>query len=152
MDRIFSSDGVELAGHLARPRVGPGATLPGLVISHGFPPLRGGGRVSARSFPELADRIGGIVDVAIARLARWFLGRKPAVTEKRVSLAAGVEVERGQRRLGERPILVGAPFVRAKHEDADARVSLNLVGLVPAIATERTRPWGIASLMVGAGF
>jgi putative redox protein len=57
MDRIFSSDGVELAGHLARPRVGPGATLPGLVISHGFPPLRGGGRVSARSFPELADRI-----------------------------------------------------------------------------------------------
>jgi hypothetical protein len=36
--------------------------------------------------------------------------------------------------------------------DADARLSLNLVGLVPAIATERTRPWAIAGLMVGAGF
>lgn len=57
MDRIFSSDGVELAGHLARPRSGPGTHLPGLVICHGFPPLRGGGRLSAKSFPELADRI-----------------------------------------------------------------------------------------------
>jgi len=57
VDRIFSSDGVELAGHLARPRSGPGTHLPGLVICHGFPPLRGGGRLSAKSFPELADRI-----------------------------------------------------------------------------------------------
>jgi pimeloyl-ACP methyl ester carboxylesterase len=57
VDRIFSSDGVELAGHLARPRSGPGTLLPGLVICHGFPPLRGGGRLSAKSFPELADRI-----------------------------------------------------------------------------------------------
>jgi putative redox protein len=57
MDRIFSSDGVELAGHLARPRSGPGTSLPGLVICHGYPPLRDGGRLSARSFPELADRI-----------------------------------------------------------------------------------------------
>lgn len=57
MDKLFSSDGVELAAHLARPRSGPGAHLPGLVICHGFPPLRGGGRVSAKSFPELADRI-----------------------------------------------------------------------------------------------
>ena len=57
MDRIFSSDGVELAGHLARPKSGPGTKLPGLVICHGFPPLRGGGRLSAKSFPELADRI-----------------------------------------------------------------------------------------------
>jgi putative redox protein len=57
VDRIFSSDDVELAGHLARPRGGPGTALPGLVIAHGFPPLRGGGRLSAKSFPELADRI-----------------------------------------------------------------------------------------------
>ncbi len=52
----------------------------------------------------------------------------------------------------------GAGSLRAALEyqlplaDADARLSLNLVGLVPAIATERTRPWAIASLMVGAGF
>jgi putative redox protein len=57
MDKMFSSDGVELAGHLARPRSGPGTFLPGLVICHGYPPERGGGRLSARSFPELADRI-----------------------------------------------------------------------------------------------
>jgi putative redox protein len=57
MDRIFSSDGVELAGHVARPRSGPGTSLPGLVICHGFPPQRDGGKLSARSFPELADRI-----------------------------------------------------------------------------------------------
>jgi putative redox protein len=57
VDKIFSSDGVELAGHLARPRSGPGTFLPGLVICHGFPHLRGGGRLSAKSFPELADRI-----------------------------------------------------------------------------------------------
>jgi hypothetical protein len=36
--------------------------------------------------------------------------------------------------------------------DADARVSLNLMALVPAIGTERTRPWTMAALMVGAGF
>ena len=52
----------------------------------------------------------------------------------------------------------GAGLLRAALEyqlpiaDADARLSLNLVGLVPAIATERTRPWAIASLLVGAGF
>ena len=27
------------------------------MICHGFPHLRGGGRLSAKSFPELADRI-----------------------------------------------------------------------------------------------
>lgn len=31
--------------------------MPGLVISHGFPHLNQGGALSARSFPELADRI-----------------------------------------------------------------------------------------------
>jgi hypothetical protein len=29
---------------------------------------------------------------------------------------------------------------------------LNVLALVPAIATERTRPWTMAALMVGAGF
>jgi hypothetical protein len=36
--------------------------------------------------------------------------------------------------------------------DADARLSLNLIAFVPAIGTERTRPWTLAALMVGAGF
>jgi len=52
----------------------------------------------------------------------------------------------------------GAGLLRAALEyqlpiaDADARLSLNLVGLVPAIASERTRPWAIGSVTVGAGF
>ena len=40
---------------------GPGSRrarcVPGLVISHGFPHMQEGGRLSARSFPELAERI-----------------------------------------------------------------------------------------------
>ena len=36
--------------------------------------------------------------------------------------------------------------------DADARVSLTLMAFVPAIGTERSRPWTVAALMVGAGF
>ena len=57
MDKLFSSGDIELAGHLARPRIAAGTTVPGLVISHGLPHLNQGGRLSARSFPELADRI-----------------------------------------------------------------------------------------------
>ena len=58
MEKLFSSsDGVEIAGHLARPRLAPGTLVPGLVISHGFPHLKHGGGLSAMSFPELAERI-----------------------------------------------------------------------------------------------
>lgn len=57
MEKIVRSGDIELAGHLALPRVAPGVTVPGLVICHGFPHLVQGGRLSARSFPELADRI-----------------------------------------------------------------------------------------------
>lgn len=57
MEKLFRSGNIELAGHIARPRIAPGTTVPGLVIAHGFPHLSQGGRLSARSFPELADRI-----------------------------------------------------------------------------------------------
>jgi len=58
VEKLFTStDGVEIAGHLARPRIAPGTFVPGLVISHGFPHLKQGGKLSARSFPELAERI-----------------------------------------------------------------------------------------------
>lgn len=57
MERILRSGSLELAGHLSRPRTATGTSVPGLVIAHGFPHLRQGGRVSAKSFPELADRI-----------------------------------------------------------------------------------------------
>lgn len=57
MEPLFESDGLTLSGHLARPRAAPGAWVPGLVLCHGFPSGPEGGRISALSFPELADRI-----------------------------------------------------------------------------------------------
>lgn len=57
MEKLVRSGDIELAGHLARPRVAPGTSVPGLLICHGFPHLNQGGRLSARSFPELAERI-----------------------------------------------------------------------------------------------
>lgn len=57
METVFVSDGIDIAGHLARPRTAHGTFAPGLVISHAAPHLNGGARHSARSFPELADRI-----------------------------------------------------------------------------------------------
>lgn len=57
MEVLFSSVGLGIAGHLARPRIAPGTSVPGLVIAHGFPHAKQGGRLSARSFPELAERI-----------------------------------------------------------------------------------------------
>lgn len=57
MDRRFTVDGIELAGHLARPVDLHPRAQPGLVIAHGFPAEVGGGINSTASFPELADRI-----------------------------------------------------------------------------------------------
>jgi len=53
--RIEVDDAV-LVGHLARPP-GTAPSAPGVVICHGFPAGIGGGANSARTFPELADRI-----------------------------------------------------------------------------------------------
>ena len=36
--------------------------------------------------------------------------------------------------------------------DAEARLSIDLMAFVPAIGTDRSRPWTMAALMVGAGF
>ena len=57
METILRSGGMELAGHLALPRSAPGNWVPGLIVCHGFPSGHNAGRVSAKSFPELADRI-----------------------------------------------------------------------------------------------
>lgn len=57
MDTLFTSGGMDIAGHLALPRSAPGNWVPGLVICHGFPNGKGAGQLSAKSFPELADRI-----------------------------------------------------------------------------------------------
>jgi putative redox protein len=57
VELLFRSGDVGIAGHVARPRIAPGTSVPGLLITHGFPNANQGGRLSARSFPELAERI-----------------------------------------------------------------------------------------------
>lgn len=57
MDRRFSVEGNDLAGHLARPAQIHPTAQPAIVIAHGFPAEAGGGINSTASFPELADRI-----------------------------------------------------------------------------------------------
>lgn len=49
-------------------------------------------------------------------------------------------------------VLRGSVEYELPIDDADARLGLNLIALVPAIGTERTRPFATASLTVGAGF
>lgn len=57
MEVLFRSGDIDIAGHLARPPAAPGTLVPGVVICHGFPTVRHGAALAARSFPELADRI-----------------------------------------------------------------------------------------------
>ena len=49
-------------------------------------------------------------------------------------------------------VLRGALEYELPISDADARLGLNLLAMVPAIGTERTRPWATIALTVGAGF
>jgi hypothetical protein len=49
-------------------------------------------------------------------------------------------------------VLRGALEYELPIVDADARLGLNLLLLLPAIGTERTKPWTSAALTVGAGF
>lgn len=53
----FSSDGLELTGHLARPERLRRGGHPGLLICHGFPSPSNGKLNAANSYFELADRI-----------------------------------------------------------------------------------------------
>jgi hypothetical protein len=49
-------------------------------------------------------------------------------------------------------VLRGALEYEPPLGDADARLGLNVLALVPAIQIERSRPWLMTSLMIGAGF
>ncbi|MDF3070965.1 MAG: hypothetical protein K0R38_6566 [Polyangiaceae bacterium] len=49
-------------------------------------------------------------------------------------------------------VLRGALEYELPIGDADARLGLNVTALVPAIQIERSRPWVVTSLMIGAGF
>jgi putative redox protein len=57
VEPLFTSDGLRIAGHIARPARAPGKPAPGVVICHGYPSVVEGGALSAKTFPELAERI-----------------------------------------------------------------------------------------------
>jgi hypothetical protein len=59
--------------------------------------------------------------------------------------------ESDQRGLGA-GVLRGTLEYELPVRDADARVGLSLIGLVPAIESERQEPWVMGALTVGAGF
>lgn len=71
-------------------------------------------------------------------------------------LGAGASYLRGGA-LGEHEA-AGAGLLRGALEyelpiaDADARLGLSLEALVPAIGSERSRPWTLGALTIGAGF
>lgn len=67
----FPSGTATLAGQLSRP-VGRRGAGPGIVLCHGFPSGSGGAATSARTYPELADRISR--DVGWSALAFTFRG------------------------------------------------------------------------------
>lgn len=49
-------------------------------------------------------------------------------------------------------VLRGALEYELPIEEADARLGADLLAFVPAIGTERSRPWAVAALTVGVGF
>jgi hypothetical protein len=58
----------------------------------------------------------------------------------------------GRERSAGAGVLRGALEYELPIQDADARLGLNLLALVPAIGSDRTRPWLQAGLTIGAGF
>jgi uncharacterized protein (DUF1501 family) len=49
-------------------------------------------------------------------------------------------------------VLRGALEYELPITEADARLSLELLAWLPAIGTERTQPWAVTALTIGAGF
>jgi hypothetical protein len=58
----------------------------------------------------------------------------------------------GEARNAGAGVLRGSLEYELPIDDADARLGLNLLALIPAIGIERTRPWATAALTVAAGF
>lgn len=57
MEPLFDSEGLRLAGYVARPAITGANPPPGLVLCHGFPAGPGGAAGSGETYPVLADRL-----------------------------------------------------------------------------------------------
>ncbi len=72
MQCSIESDGLRLSGYLARPEPTALASVPGLVLCHGFPAGPGGAATSGQTYPQLAERLAA--DTGWAVLAFNFRG------------------------------------------------------------------------------
>ena len=68
----IESGGLRLSGYLARPEAPSSASLPGLVLCHGFPAGPGGAATSGQTYPQLAERL--VVDTGWAVMTFNFRG------------------------------------------------------------------------------
>ncbi len=72
MQCVIPSGGLRLSAYLARPASTGVASVPGLVLCHGFPSGPGGAATSGQTYPELAERL--VADTGWAVLAFNFRG------------------------------------------------------------------------------
>jgi hypothetical protein len=128
---------------LARP------TSPGLFVALDVGPRAVGGRLSACWLRTDSDQ--GLS----AYTAELWIDFRHRYTLHPV-LGAGASFLRGgavgDDETAGAGVLRGALEYELPIVDADARLGLNLLLLVPAIGTERTKPWTSAAFTVGAGF
>lgn len=133
--------------------VGPALLLqpasPGLFTALDIGPRAVGARVSASWLRAQSEQ-----GLSAYSAELWIDFRHRA--ELHPILGAGASLLRGgaleQHESAGAGTLRGALEYELPIVDADARLSLDLMAFVPAIGTERSRPWTIAALMVGAGF
>jgi hypothetical protein len=133
--------------------VGPallvGPTSPGLFTALDLGPRAVGGRLSASWLRAESDQ-----GLSAYTAELWIDFRHRYALHP--VLGAGASFLRGGA-VGDDEA-AGAGLLRGALEyelpvvDADARLGLNLLLLVPAIGTERTKPWLSAALTLGAGF
>jgi fermentation-respiration switch protein FrsA (DUF1100 family) len=72
MQVVIESGGLRLSGFLVRPEPSAAASVPGLVLCHGFPAGPGGAAPSGQTYPQLAERLAA--DTGWAVLAFNFRG------------------------------------------------------------------------------
>ena len=124
-------------------------TNPGLFTALDVGPRAVGGRLSAWWLRAESDR-----GLSVYTAELWIDFRHRYALHP--VLGAGASFLRGgavgDDQTAGAGVLRGALEYELPVGDADARLGLNLLLLVPAIGTERTKPWTSAALTVGAGF
>lgn len=100
MECVVVSQGLRLAGHLARPEA-PAAPPPGLVLCHGFPSGPAGSAAAGKTYPQLADELSAETGWAVLT----FSFRGSGTSEGNFSLRGWLhDIEAAVRRLKEEKV------------------------------------------------